>query len=309
MKEVRQSLGCRIYFFGTLPHKFYDMLKIRKNYSKRIFVLGVLLFVGLCFLPVLTGAEQRPLIGITCMFYDNETEGFGKITVSDSYVQAVIAAGGIPVVLPPVTDETIIRYYLDLLDGVVLTGGMDIPPEFYDDHNDETVNVMSERRFAFEKQFITEWIQTKKPVLGVCLGIQFVNVVREGTLIQDIPSEIDHAETHRSSQDATHPIIISEKSYLADILGDGALEVNSSHHQAVKNPGKGLKVVATSPDGVVEAMEFEDYPFGLLVQWHPERMPKRHRDAIYGALVEACVIEDREPISEIRNDSGNPNFE
>ena len=81
----------------------------------------------------------------------------------------------------------------------------------------------------------------------------------------------------------------SEKSYLADILGDGALEVNSSHHQAVKNPGKGLKVVATSPDGVVEAMEFEDYPFGLLVQWHPERMPdERHRDAIYGALVEAC---------------------
>jgi putative glutamine amidotransferase len=142
------------------------------------------------------------------------------------------------------------------------------------------------QRYEFERKLIARWLASGKPILGVCLGMQFTNVVSGGSLTQDIPSQVGTKVKHR----AYHLVRIEPDSSLAKILGATHASVYSNHHQAVNNIGKGLKVIAHSEDGVNEALERTGGGFGLFVQWHPEQMDdKQHRDAIYGALVRAAV--------------------
>jgi len=195
----------------------------------------------------------------------------------------------VPVVLPTVKDEEAISRYVSELDGLVLIGGLDIPPDAYGQQPHETVKVMPEQRYEFEHRLIKQWLGTGKPMLGVCLGMQLTNVVSGGTLIQDIPSQVSKEVVHRG-KNSWHSVQVEKGSRLARILGSETADVYSSHHQAVNKLGRGLKAVAYSSDGVVEALERTDGSFGLFVQWHPEAMMKdlAHRDAIYSALVQAC---------------------
>lgn len=223
----------------------------------------------------------KPLIGITTV-YNQETH---RIEVSANYVDAIARTGGIPVVLPALNDPNIIERYVETLDGLVLVGGRDIPPTLYGQTAHETAVPIPERRVSFERGLIAQWMASNKPILGVCLGMQFTNVVMGGTMIQDIPSQVGKSVTHR---EAYHPVTIDPNSELADVLDSETAEVLSWHHQAVDKLGTGLKPVAWAEDGMVEALERTDGGPGLFIQWHPEMMADRdleHTNAIYGYLV------------------------
>ncbi len=228
---------------------------------------------------------SAPVIGITSEYESDPKNDSASTRVSFAYVRAVAENGGVPVVLPTLDSEDIIQRYVHDLDALVLVGGDDIPPAAYGQQPHETVRPLVAQRYEFERKLIAQWLASGKPVLGVCLGMQFTNVVSAGSLIQDIPSQVGATVKHRGY----HPVQIEPGSSLAKLLGATHATVYSNHHQAVKDVGKGLKVIAHSEDGVNEALERTDGGFGLFVQWHPEQMADRlHRDAIYGALVRAA---------------------
>lgn len=248
------------------------------------------MFLCIGFLWIAGGCHQTqtssgPLIGITSVYEPATKDKSAQTSVSFAYARAVADNGGIPVVLPTIDDDRVLQAYLEKLDGLVLIGGDDIPPQAYGEEPHETVKPLTPERYEFERKLIARWLASGKPLLGVCLGMQFANVVAGGTMIQDIPSEIGRTVDHRKH----HRVRIEPGSSLANILGGEEASVLSSHHQAVDGLGRDLRVIAHSEDGVAEAMERTDGGFGLFVQWHPEAMTDRaHRDAIYGALVRAC---------------------
>jgi len=212
------------------------------------------------------------------------------VLVNYRYVQAVARAGGVPVVLPALSDRACLERYVKVLDGLVLVGGGDIPPAAYGEKPDETVRVMPRERFLFERSLIPLWWKSRKPLLGICLGAQFTNVVLGGTLIQDIPKEVGTKVAHRAGKRGTwHEIRIEAGSLLARILGRRVVKVYSHHHQAVERVGRGLRVIARSADGVVEAMERVDGGFGLFLQFHPEQMKDPVRKEIFSSLVRAAA--------------------
>jgi len=230
---------------------------------------------------------QKPLIGITSVYKIDEKDNSTSTSVNFAYIRAVVDNGGIPLVLPTITDHEIIGQYVRRLDGIVLVGGDDIPPSAYNEQPHETVKVLPMQRYNFEKELIPLWLNSGKPILGVCLGMQFTNVVSGGSLVQDIPSQVGTTVNHREY----HQVKIDADSSLAKILGATEASVYSNHHQAVKEVGGNLKVIARSEDGVVEAMERIDGGFGLFIQWHPEQAENlEHRNAIYGALIKACTV-------------------
>lgn len=233
-----------------------------------------------------TQTPSGPLIGITSVYEPAEKDKAAQTSTPFAYAEAVAASGGVPVLLPTIDDERVLQRYLAELDGLVLIGGDDIPPEAYGEQPHETVKPLTPQRYEFERKLIARWLAGGKPLLGICLGMQFTNVVSGGTMIQDIPSEIGKTVDHRKY----HRVAIVKPSILADILDANEATVLSSHHQAVDDLGKNLRVIARSEDGVIEALERTDGRFGLFVQWHPEAMTDRaHRDAIYGALVQAAI--------------------
>ena len=251
----------------------------------------LLVILWFSVLMVCSGCQRQsvhtaPLIGITSVYEWDQKNNSASTVVDFAYVRAVAENGGVPMVLPTFKSETILRRCVDQLDGLVLVGGDDIPPSAYGQEPHETVKPLPAQRYEFERELIALWLAGGKPVLGVCLGMQFTNVVSGGTLIQDIPSQVGTKVNHRKY----HDVQIEPESSLAKILGGKQASVFSNHHQAVKDVGKGLKVIAHSEDGVIEALERIDGGFGLFVQWHPEQMDDVcHRDAIYGALVRASV--------------------
>jgi putative glutamine amidotransferase len=226
------------------------------------------------------------LIGITSVYKTFENDPAAYTQTNFAYVRAVADNGGVPVVLPTVDDRAIIQRYVKDLDGLVLVGGADIPPAAYGETPHETVEPLTSQRYEFERKLIAAWLASDKPILGVCLGMQFSNVVAGGSLIQDIPSEVGKEVNHKTY----HRVRIAPHSSLAKLLGATEARVLSSHHQAVDEPGAGMKIIAWSDDGVNEATERIEGGFGLFVQWHPESGDDRaQRDAIYGALVEAAA--------------------
>lgn len=255
--------------------------------AKQILSSLLIICIVFCFGCQKSIDNERPMIGITSVFEENDSSR--TVSVNYNYVKAVLDNGGIPVILPTIEDQKAIAQYVEGFDGLVLIGGLDIPPAVYGEQAHKTVEPLPKLRYDFESQLIEEFLETKKPILGVCLGMQFTNVVRGGSLIQDIPSQVTEPVTHRG-EGSWHKVVIDKGSVLEEILLANEAYVYSSHHQAVKRLGKGLKIIAHSSDEVVEALERTDGGFGLFVQWHPEAMTDdlTHRDAIYGALVRAC---------------------
>jgi len=259
-------------------------MTINKQITKKILLLLVLATLVVCCGCQSTGAPARPLIGITSVYSTNNKSGTNWVDFA--YIKAITETGGAPMILPTISDEEIMQRYVEHLDGLVLVGGDDIPPSAYGQKAHETVKIMPIQRYNFEKSLISLWWACGKPLLGICLGMQFTNVVRGGSLIQDIPSQVGTTVKHRGY----HNVKIDQKSSLAKILGSDQAYVYSNHHQAVKDLGRNLRIIARSEDGVAEAMERTDGKFGLFVQWHPEATDNPdHRKAIYGALVQACA--------------------
>jgi putative glutamine amidotransferase len=220
---------------------------------------------------------RRPNIGISPDWKDAGPDApFARYELKVAYAEAVLRAGGLPFVLPYTDDPTAVEAYLDRLSGVVITGGaFDIPPEAYGETAREGMGPTKEGRTAFETALMRAALKRNMPVLGICGGMQLLNVVLGGTLYQDIGREVPDARDHEQRHDRTqpqHPVDVREGSLLAEAVGKGQLMVNSTHHQAVKKLGNQVVSSAVSSDGITEAIESSAHVFAVGVQWHPEYM-------------------------------------
>ena len=256
-----------------------------KNERRLFFLLLILVLLGIrCTPSFIKKPYYKPLIGLTSV-YENS-----KSSIEMAYVQAIREAGGIPVILPVLgEDQEAIKFYTVHLDGLLLVGGRDIPPQSYKQLPHESVEIMPKKRYDFENLLVAKWLNSNKPILGICLGAQMINVVSGGTLIQDIPSQIQTDIAHRGGYSSQHIVIINKSSMLHEIMGVDSLMVNSSHHQAIKELGKGLIVAAWCSDGVVEAIELKGDRFVLGIQWHPEFSNNFDREKIYKAFINAVM--------------------
>ncbi|MDN5361912.1 MAG: putative glutamine amidotransferase [Moorella sp. (in: firmicutes)] len=208
-----------------------------------------------------------PRIGLTC---DLDPD-WGRIIMREAYCQAILAAGGLPVLLPVVTPEAV-PGYLGLIEGLVLTGGGDIQPSFFGAGTTAILHKVLPQRDAFELALTRAALAAGKPILAICRGIQVLNVAAGGDLYQDIPAEIPGALNHDQEQprhQPSHRLATIPGTRLAGLLGPEA-QVNSLHHQAVRRLGEGLRIAATAPDGVIEGLEGQGPNVVLGVQWHPE---------------------------------------
>ncbi|MET0015603.1 MAG: gamma-glutamyl-gamma-aminobutyrate hydrolase family protein [Sedimenticola sp.] len=216
--------------------------------------------------------DIAPLIGITAA---NDPKVPGHYILRWDYVHGVEAAGGIPVILAP-SGRFRASPVLNRLDGLILSGGHDITPEFYGGQAHHTIRDPSRERDEFEFELVHTALQRDIPMLGICRGIQVLNVVLGGDIIQDIPEAIGntvpHDEPGRPRETLAHSVAISENSLLSRLIGGNELEVNSFHHQAVGSLGKGLLATAQAADGIVEGLELPEHPFMLGIQWHPETL-------------------------------------
>ncbi|HYD41820.1 MAG TPA: gamma-glutamyl-gamma-aminobutyrate hydrolase family protein [Anaeromyxobacter sp.] len=231
----------------------------------------------------------RPRIGVTL----DVDDGARRYELRQTYVDAVLQAGALPVLLPPA--EKVAAAYLALIDGLIVTGGaFDIPPELYGEARRPECGALKESRTAFEKELLEAALAASMPVLGICGGMQLMNVVRGGTLYQDLVADagIPGHEQPPPKDVPTHELKVPAGTLLWRLIGVGVPphRVSSTHHQAVRDCGTGVLVSARAPDGVVEAIELPDLPFAIGVQWHPEsllRHDARHA-GIFAGLVEAA---------------------
>lgn len=241
---------------------------------------------------------RRPLIGITCSM----AQAIYSLTQSnppqlqhrmnDSYIKAITEAGGIPVILPNTTDLSAVEEIAAGLDGFLLSGGDDVDPALFGERPNETLGTVTPRRDDFEialTRYVLE--KTDKPLLGICRGIQVMNVAMGGSLYIDLPAsgKLCHSLTMYPRNVCSHAVTVSSGSRLAGIMGQGRSMVNSFHHQAVKDLAEGFVCTASSEeDGVVEALEKPGERFVVGVQWHPEELTDRREAAeLFCALVQA----------------------
>lgn len=215
-----------------------------------------------------------------------------RYELKTAYAQAVIDAGGLPVVVPYATES--VEQIVALCDGFVVTGGaFDVSPEEYGDTARAGMGPVKQGRTAFERRLIEEVVRAGKPLLGVCGGMQLLNVVCGGTLIQHIPNEVPNALPHEQADDPkrpAHEVTTEPGSLLRRITRMASLAVNTTHHQAVAKVGRGLVVSGRASDGVIEAIEADGdgEVFVLGVQWHPELLEDDASRRLYQALVEAA---------------------
>lgn len=234
----------------------------------------------------------RPIIGITL---DSEPAGgWSKMpwyALRQNYCDAVARAGGLPVPLPHEPD--LAGEYLARLDGLLITGGaFDVDPSLFGASTRHTTVKTKDRRTAFEYAITRGAIDADKPVLGICGGQQLMNVVLGGTLIQHIPDEIKNPLPHEQPNprtEAGHPVKIVAGTLLHRVVKELELPVNSAHHQAVKDVGKGIVVNAVASDGVIEGIEDPRRRFVIGVEWHPEYSISPGDDRIFDAFIRAAA--------------------
>jgi putative glutamine amidotransferase len=241
---------------------------------------------------------MKPLIGVTPDFNAGDRKEWGgrepTYFLRARYVRAIEDLGGIPIVLPLVADLAARRRLLNHIDGLLLTGsGPYLAPDLYGERQQYKVRVMSQRRATFELEMAQLARVADVPVLGICGGMQAINVAFGGSLYQDIGSQRPHPLEHRQSAPATqlsHPVRIAPKSLLHRIVKTGNMRVNSSHHQSVKDVAPSLNASAVAPDGVIEAIESPSQRFLLGIQWHPEFLFDRHdrHRRLFRAFLEAA---------------------
>jgi putative glutamine amidotransferase len=209
---------------------------------------------------------MAPVIGITT--YGKNAEN--RFTLPVGYVEAVRAAGGIPLLIPP--GEPRFAECLELIDGLILAGGGDIDPALYGGVGHPQVLNVDTHRDRLELELAREVIASSLPTLGICRGLQVLNVAQGGTLIEHLPDAVGETVVHRtpSREPVPHPVRIKEGSRLAAIMERTEHEPFSLHHQAIRDLGNALEVVARAPDGTIEAVEMPGHPWLLAVQWHPE---------------------------------------
>ena len=219
------------------------------------------------------GARRLASIGVT-PDWTRAGESPSNYELRRAYADALLMAQGLPLVLPYSDEARVLEAYLDDLDGLLITGGaFDIDPSEYGEARRPKCGPSKPERTAFERELLERALRRDLPVLGVCGGMQLINVALGGSLYQDLATDLPTADSHEQRLDRrrpTHVVNVRRGSRLARAVGEGQLMVNSTHHQAVHHLGEGLGAVAVAPDGVIEAIEAARYRFVVGVQWHPE---------------------------------------
>ena len=231
---------------------------------------------------------MKPIIGIgsDVLHVEGERE---RAFVYLTYVEALKRSGAVPVLIPPQPENA--ADVIDGLDGILLAGGEDCDPALYGEEAHPSVAPMDARRQSNDLTLARVARERGIPTLGICLGVQVMNVAAGGSLVQDIDSQIDTEIRHASIPEnrARHDVMVVERTKLASYVPKRELNVNSSHHQAIQRVGDGLRVTAHAPDGVVEGIEDPKHPFYVGVQWHPEDMTgERSASTIFAAFVDAA---------------------
>jgi len=217
------------------------------------------------------------VIGITASTEINSI-GHPVIMLRRQYISSVLEAGGIPVLISPGLDLKALEIILDRLDGVLFSGGGDVGLETYGGVYHPSVCGVDQERDILEIELLQSTIKSGKPFLGICRGLQVINVALGGSLYSNIESQFPGALKHdwdsgTQREMLVHTVYLEKGSRLESILCETEVEVNSMHHQGIKRISSPLRSVAHAPDGLVEAVELMDYPFGIAVQWHPEWLP------------------------------------
>jgi len=213
---------------------------------------------------------HRPLIGITM---DTRNEGGAYYQLSWDYTTSIEKAGGLPLAIPYKSDFSLIAEYVDLCDGFLFTGGDDLDPALYGEEWHPKAAHIDPDRQKFELALLAEVEKRRLPTLAICLGCQLMNVHRGGSLTQFIPDLPDKQEHRKVGTTLLrHAVHVEPDSQIGKSIGKTEISANTYHKQAINRVGKGLRVVATAPDGIVEGLEDPTFPLFAAVQWHPERL-------------------------------------
>ena len=242
---------------------------------------------------------SRPLVAVTAS--TRLTDGLERVRLNVAYLSALESAGLAPLVLAPTTDVQVAERLLDVADGLVLTGGEDMDPAHYGVPRDPLTHTPHAQRDATELAVFRRARELGLPTLAICRGLQVVNVALGGTLVQDVPTQWRGAGVHEDEQPRDtrlHGVRIEANSHLAAAIGATAIDVNSSHHQAVDRVASGLRVTAIAPDGVIEGAEWSGDDWWMVgVQWHPEELvktPEPWDRRLFAAFAEQCAKNKRE---------------
>jgi putative glutamine amidotransferase len=244
---------------------------------------------------------MRPIIGITAGEVVNHDYPLAPIVQGQqfTYVEAVVRAGGVPIILPLVGDTDVLQRLYKLCDGILFSGGNDIDPDLYGAVPSAHTKQVARHRDKQEAQLLKWTLKDDKPLLGICRGMQLLNVTLGGSLYQDIAADLPNAESHfielYADRDREHHIAhqlrIKPGTKMADILGIETLDTNAYHHQAIKHLGNGLVATAWADDDVVEGIELPGKRFVIGVQSHPESLEadiEPHWRVLFSAFIEAA---------------------
>ncbi len=233
---------------------------------------------------------KEPFIGITCEVkrVRERNKFFYELQCDYRYPEAVKQAGGYPVLLPIARKQSFIKRYLDQIDGLVIVGGDDVSPRLYGEKKKEGTGEVSPVRLSFERKLYAEARRRDLPILGICYGMQLINVLEGGTLFQDIRRDAKSEMDHRDKKNPFHSIHTNRSSRLGKVLGKKVISAMSEHHQAVCRVAPHFRPVAFSPDGIIEAIE-SDAEKIFAVQWHPERTLKSPAtQKLFKAFIRLC---------------------
>ena len=213
---------------------------------------------------------MKPLIAMLAPIDDDK-----QLNLLYTYISAIEDAGGAPLIIPYTENKEILNQYADMFDGICFTGGVDIEPRRFGEETKEACGKIQLFRDKLELDFFDIAFEKKKPIIGICRGAQVINVALGGTLYQDIPTEIETNIAHRQSEPKTehsHEINVMENTPYYNLVKKTRVRANSFHHQSAKDLGRGLKVMATADDGVIEALYYDGDQYVMAYQWHPERL-------------------------------------
>ena len=234
---------------------------------------------------------MKPKIGLVPLVDEKKD----SLWMLPGYMDGITEAGGIPIMFPLTQDEEAISSLLDLVQGVLLTGGHDVSPSLYGEEPIPQCGDASSERDIMETILFRKALERNMPVLGICRGIQFLNVYQGGSLYQDLPTQHPGRTEHHQMPPydiPVHGVDIIEGTGLSGLLGRSSIMVNSYHHQAVKTLGKDLTVMAVSEDGLTEAVQMNGKDFVWAVQWHPEFSYKSDDNSmkIFEEFVRRCSL-------------------
>lgn len=241
---------------------------------------------------------RKPLIGIVGnLLFDQggAFPGYDRSYVNNDYVQSTVMAGGAPFILPVIGDYEAVKVQVETVDGIIISGGYDVDPLIYGEEPSQKQGGLCPERDQYDLMIIKAAMELKKPILGICRGMQILNAAFGGTIYQDLSQiegcYIKHSQGSRPEV-ASHSVKVEKGTKLHEILGE-EIFTNSHHHQTLKDIAPGFKVSARAKDGVIEAFEMEE-GFIIGVQWHPEMMARKDNQLMLGLFKSLVEVSNKE---------------